>query len=268
VSGEWQNAPHCRLARRLFRVVPMIPWLDSVDGFPPPEFARREPNGLLCAGGDLTPQRIVQAYINGIFPWYSPGEPILWWSPDPRMVLFPSEFKISRSLRKTLRKGDYEVRLDTRFRDVVQACASQARPGQPGTWITPEIQDAYVRLHELGYAHSVETWIDGRLAGGLYGIAIGKMFYGESMFARVTDASKIAIAHLARFLGEQGFGMIDCQMNTAHLASLGAREIPREDFIRVLQALAAIPPLCGLWPADAAGHAWGRGGRERGGDAA
>ena len=137
---------------------------------------------------------------------------------------------------------------------------AQRRPGQPGTWITPEIQAAYIRLHELGYAHSVETWTQGTLAGGLYGIAIGKMFYGESMFAHGTDASKIAIAHLARFLGERGFGLIDCQMNTTHLASLGAREIPREDFIRALRALIAIPPLCGRWPADAAAHAWARGG--------
>lgn len=238
----------------------MIPWLAGDNGFPPLKFALREPNGLLCAGGDLSSQRIVQAYINGIFPWYLPGEPILWWSPDPRMVLFPSEFKVSRSLRKTLRKGDYEVRLDSAFAAVIRACAETPRPGQPGTWITPEIQAAYIRLHELGYAHSVETWTQGTLAGGLYGIAIGKMFYGESMFAHGTDASKIAIAHLARFLGERGFGLIDCQMNTTHLASLGAREIPREDFIRALRALIAIPPLCGRWPADAAAHAWARGG--------
>jgi leucyl/phenylalanyl-tRNA--protein transferase len=234
----------------------MIPWLEGADSFPPPDCALREPNGLLCAGGDLTAQRIVQAYINGIFPWYSPGEPVLWWSPDPRMVLFPSEFKISRSLRKRLRKGHYEVRLDSSFAAVIQACAHTLRPGQPGTWITPEIQAAYVRLHELGYAHSVETWIDGTLAGGLYGIAIGKMFYGESMFAHLADASKIAIAHLARFLDEQGFGLIDCQMNTTHLASLGAREILRDDFLRALQKLTAIPPLCGRWPSDAATYAW------------
>jgi leucyl/phenylalanyl-tRNA--protein transferase len=156
-----------------------------------------------------------------------------------------------------LRKGNYRVRLDTRFKAVIQACARKHRPGQAGTWITPEIQAAYVRLHELGYAHSVETWIDDRLAGGLYGIAIGKMFYGESMFTHVVDASKIAIAHLARFLDEQGFGMIDCQMNTTHLASLGAREISRDDFIRGLQRLTAIPPLCGGWPANAATREWG-----------
>ncbi|MDR1662603.1 MAG: leucyl/phenylalanyl-tRNA--protein transferase [Azoarcus sp.] len=243
----------------------MIPWLRNTDGFPPPELALREPNGLLCAGGDLTSQRIVRAYINGIFPWYSPGEPILWWSPDPRMALFPGEFRISRTLRKTLRKGGYRVRLDTRFEAVIEACAGTPRPGQAGTWITPEIKAAYVRLHALGYAHSVETWIGEQLAGGLYGIAIGKMFYGESMFARVADASKIAIAHLVRFLGEQGFGLIDCQMRTAHLASLGAREIPRDDFIRCVRTLTAIPPLCGRWPADAAARAWPRAGQPEAG---
>ncbi len=234
----------------------MIPWLGSAEGFPPVELALREPNGLLCAGGDLTPQRIVHAYLNGIFPWYSPGEPILWWSPDPRMVLFPSEFRVSRSLRKTLRNTDYRVRLDSNFKSVIKSCAGIRRRDQAGTWITPEVQAAYCRLHELGYAHSVETWVDGILVGGLYGMAIGKMFYGESMFARVTDASKIAFAHLVRFLGDCGFGMIDCQMNTPHLASLGAREIPREDFVSRLRPLTAMPPLCGQWPADAAECCW------------
>lgn len=234
----------------------MIPWLQDAETFPPLDLALREPNGLLCAGGDLTPQRIVLAYMNGIFPWYSPGEPILWWSPDPRMVLFPAEFRISHSLRKTLRKGNYRVRLDTQFRTVIQACARTPRKDQAGTWITPEIQAAYVRLHELGYAHSVETWVDDKLVGGLYGIAIGRMFYGESMFAHSTDASKIAIAHLARYLDERGFGMIDCQMNTSHLASLGAREIARAEFVDRLRRLTSLPPLCGRWPADAAARDW------------
>ena len=234
----------------------MIPWLESAENFPPLELALREPNGLLCAGGDLTPQRLVQAYLNGIFPWYSPGEPILWWSPDPRMVLFPAEFRLSRSLRKTLRSRNYQIRLDTGFKAVIQACARTPRRDQPGTWITPEIQAAYCKLHELGYAHSVETWVDGTLVGGLYGIAIGKMFYGESMFAHATDASKIAIAHLVRFLEKKGFGMIDCQMNTPHLSSLGAREIPRRHFIDRLRILTATPPLCGRWPEDAAVRDW------------
>ena len=234
----------------------MIPWLESAESFPPLELALCEPSGLLCAGGDLTPQRLVTAYLNGIFPWYSPGEPILWWSPDPRMVLFPGEFRISCSLRKTLRNGNYQVRLDTRFKAVIQACARTPRKDQPGTWITPEIQAAYCKLHELGYAHSVETWVDETLVGGLYGIAIGKMFYGESMFAHATDASKIAVSHLVHFLGERGFGMIDCQMNTPHLASLGAQEIPRDEFIDRLRQLTAIPPLCGRWPQDAAARDW------------
>ena len=234
----------------------MIPWLGSADDFPPLESALSEPNGLLCAGGDLTPSRLLQAYANGIFPWYSPGEPILWWSPSPRMVLYPDDFRISHSLRKTLRQKKYSIRLDSAFKAVIRACADTPRTGQAGTWITPGIQAAYVRLYELGYAHSVETWIDERLVGGLYGVAIGKMFYGESMFAHVTDASKIALAHLVRYLDEQRFGLIDCQMNTAHLASLGAREISRDTFIDTLRRLTEISPRCGRWPRDAATIDW------------
>ena len=230
----------------------MIPWLDSHDDFPPCETALRSPNGLLCAGGDLSPARLLAAYRRGIFPWFSPGEPILWWSPDPRMVLDPAEFRISRSLRRTLRRGGHEIRLDSDFAAVIHACATTPRKGQQGTWITDEMQAAYRKLHALGYVHSVETWIDGRLAGGLYGIAIGGMFYGESMFAHTADASKLALAHLTRYLRGKGYGLIDCQMATAHLASLGAREIPRHDFIARLQQLtcADIPP--GRWPVDAA----------------
>ena len=234
----------------------MIPWLGSADDFPSLDNALSEPNGLLCAGGDLTPPRLLQAYAKGIFPWYSPGEPILWWSPSPRMVLHPDEFRISHSLRKALRQKTYEVRLDTAFPSVIRACATMRRAGQAGTWITPEIQAAYVRLHELGYAHSVETWVNEQLVGGLYGIAIGKMFYGESMFAHVTDASKIALAHLVRYLDVRQFGLIDCQMNTAHLASLGAREIPRDTFIEQLRRLIEIPPQCGRWPQEAATFDW------------
>ncbi len=221
----------------------MIPWLVGDEAFPPLEQARRHPNGLLCAGADLSPERILAAYRHGVFPWFSAGDPILWWSPDPRMVLFPSEFRISRSLRKTLRAGGYALRLDSAFSRVIDACAQTARPGQPGTWITAEMRQAYLRLHELGWAHSVETWVPGEngdeLVGGLYGLAIGRMFYGESMFSLRTDASKIAIAHLAGFLESRGFGMIDCQMKTAHLASLGAREIPRKEFIGRLNELVA-----------------------------
>ncbi|RZT90174.1 leucyl/phenylalanyl-tRNA--protein transferase [Azospira oryzae] len=234
----------------------MLPWLTAAHEFPPLATALSEPNGLLAVGGDLAPERLLAAYRRGIFPWYSPGEPILWWSPDPRMVLFPAEFKVSRSLGRTLRRGGYEVRLDTAFARVIAACAQTPRRGQHGTWIVPEMQAAYRHLHELGLAHSVETWVDGELVGGLYGIALGRMFYGESMFSWRSDASKIAVAHLARYLERLGFGMVDCQMHTAHLASLGAREIPRDDFIARLDALVAAGPAPGPWPAADASHLW------------
>jgi len=227
----------------------VIPWLDNATPFPPPESALREPNGLLAAGGDLSPRRLVDAYSRGIFPWFSPGEPTLWWSPDPRMVLFPAELKVSRSLQKTLKKHDYEVRVDTAFREVMQQCAAP-RDGQQGTWISPAMIAAYTELHEQGIAHSVETWVTGKLVGGLYGIALGRMFYGESMFSRATDASKIALVHLVRQLGRWGFGMIDCQMNTSHLASLGAREIPRAEFGRNLAKLVNLAAITGPWRFD------------------
>lgn len=233
----------------------MIPWLVADAPFPPLELALADPNGLLCAGGDLSPERLLVAYRQGIFPWFSDGQPILWWSPDPRMVLFPGEFKVSRSLRKTLRAGNYEVRLDGEFAAVIDACAQTWRPGQPGTWITPEMRQAYLRLHELGWAHSVETWVEGELVGGLYGLAIGRMFYGESMFSRRSDASKIAAAHLTRFLESRDFGMIDCQMRTEHLASLGAREIPRAEFAARLARLVAGGRPEG-WPVDGATFSW------------
>ncbi|KAF0205122.1 MAG: leucyl/phenylalanyl-tRNA--protein [Gallionellaceae bacterium] len=216
--------------------------LQDKQPFPPVELALDQPNGLLAAGGDLSPERILEAYRHGIFPWFNDDDPILWWSPDPRMVLFPAEFKISNSLRKTLRNGDYEVRTDTAFEQVMRACAAP-REGQAGTWIQEKMIAAYCELHRRGYAHSVETWMNGELVGGLYGMALGTMFYGESMFSRRTDASKIAIAHLARQLERHSFGMIDCQMNTPHLASLGAREIPRDEFIRRLQELIHYPPV-------------------------
>ena len=219
----------------------MIPWLTDNGSFPPAEQALLEPNGLLAAGGDLSPKRLLAAYRSGIFPWFSEGEPILWWSPDPRMVLFPDELKISRSLAKRLKNPDYKVRFDTAFREVMLACASAQRRGQAGTWITEDIINGYCKLHELGFAHSAETWINGKLVGGLYGVAIGKMFYGESMFHHVTDASKIAFVHLVQRLQQQGFGMIDCQMKTPHLASLGAREIPRSEFSQKLVKLVNYP---------------------------
>jgi leucyl/phenylalanyl-tRNA--protein transferase len=211
--------------------------LDPGVTFPPLTDALTEPNGLLAIGGDLTAARLLDAYRRGIFPWFNDDQPPLWWSPDPRMVLFPEELRISRSLGKRLAHGDYEVRYDTAFREVMRACAGAPRPGQDGTWIGPEILRGYGELHALGYAHSVETWINGALAGGLYGVAIGRMFYGESMFHRATDASKIAFVHLVRHLQAQGFGMIDCQMHTAHLARFGAREIPRAAFAERLAGL-------------------------------
>lgn len=215
-------------------------WPD--DPFPPLSAVRDDLGGLLAIGADLAPERLLDAYRRGIFPWGTyEGQP-LWYNPDPRMVLEPGAFRLKRSLRKTLRAGGYSVRIDGDFAAVIAGCANAPRPGQDGTWISADMQAAYLRLHELGWAHSVETWVDGELVGGLYGLAIGRMFYGESMFARRSDASKIAFAHLCRRLAELEFGMIDCQMNTRHLASLGAAEIPRASFLARLQALTVQGP--------------------------
>jgi len=224
----------------------MIPWLRGDAPFPPVSKALRSPNGLLCAGGDLSPRRLIEAYRHGIFPWYSEGDPILWWSPDPRMVLFPEELKVSRSLRKTLARGVYETRVDTAFRRVMESCAAP-RGGQPGTWIVPEMVEAYGRLHDLGFAHSVESWLDGELVGGLYGLALGEAFFGESMFARAPDASKVALAKLVERLRTQGCRVIDCQQATTHLASLGAREIPRAQFAQLLRESIQYPPSGERW---------------------
>lgn len=220
----------------------MIPILKNNDTFPAVARALTQPNGLLAAGGDLSASRLLEAYRNGIFPWFSPGDPILWWSPDPRMVLLPSEFKLSASLRKTLKRGNFEVRSNHAFEQVVRACAAP-RKGENGTWIVEEMIAAYCELHRLRHAHSVEVWMEGELVGGLYGVAIGKMFYGESMFSHRTDGSKIAFAHMARQLERWDFGMIDCQMYTPHLASLGARAIPRAEFIAHLQDLINCEPV-------------------------
>ncbi len=228
----------------------MIPWLSEARVFPPLDAALADPNGLLAAGGDLAPERILAAYRQGIFPWYSPGEPILWWAPNPRMVLFPGEFRITRSLAKTLRNASYEVRLDTSFAEVITSCANVERDGQAGTWISGEMRQAYLELHLRGYGHCVETWIDGKLAGGLYGIAIGQAFYGESMFSLTRDASKIALAHLCAHLKQRGFGIIDCQMETRHLASLGARPISRREFAAALDVLCLGGDPPGPWAAD------------------
>ena len=240
----------------------MIPWLENVGGFPPLEHALSKPNGLLCASENLSPERVVEAYCAGIFPWYSPGEPVLWWSPNPRMVLFPSEVTLSRSLRKTLRTSAYEVRFDSAFSEVIAACADTPRKNQQGTWITPEITSTYTRLFEQGFAHSVETWENDVLVGGLYGLAIGKVFYGESMFSRKTDASKIAFAHLVSHLLKHGVELIDCQMKTSHLASFGAREIPRNEFVARVKTLIDKPPRTGRWERTAACHIWNVGGKK------
>ena len=227
----------------------MIRWLHPDEPFPSVTAALADPNGLLAAGGELSSARLIDAYRHGIFPWFNPGQPILWWSPEPRMVLFPSELKVSRSLVKVLRNRDYQVRADTGFRAVMEACA-EPRPEQNGTWISDEMIAAYCALHEQGFAHSVETWIDGELAGGLYGVALGRMFYGESMFTRAADASKIALVHLARQLARWQFGMIDCQMYTPHLASLGARAISRADFMHELAELVNYPDAGDRWKLD------------------
>lgn len=234
----------------------MLTLLGPFDPFPPVATARADLGGLLAVGADLSPERLLDAYGQGIFPWGTIEELPLWYCPDPRMVLFPDALRITRSLAKTLRQGRYQVRLDSDFAGVIGACASTPRPGQDGTWISAPMRHAYIRLHELGWAHSVETWVEGELAGGLYGLAIGGMFYGESMFSRRDNASKIAFAHLSRYLSSHQFGMIDCQMHTHHLASLGAREIPRQEFSRRLRALVSQPRPRGPWPTDGAHFAW------------
>lgn len=233
----------------------MIPWLDGQPDFPPVARALREPNGLLAAGGELSPAWLLAAYSRGIFPWYSEGEPLLWWSPDPRLVLIPRQIRISRSLRKVLRSGRYQIRFDTDFAAVVRACAAP-RTQQSGTWITAEMQSAYLRMHELGHAHSVEAWHEGRLVGGLYGIALGRAFFGESMFSLANDASKCCLAWLARFLDAHDFAVIDCQMTTPHLLSLGAEEVPRAVFVSALQSLVTDGGAPAPWPEQPEGIAF------------
>ena len=228
----------------------MIPFLGPFDLFPAVESARDDMGGLLAVGGDLGPARLLDAYRHGIFPWGTVETQPLWYSSDPRMVLFPDEFRLSRSLQKTLRAQHFEVRFDSNFAGVMAGCAETPRPGQDGTWITPDMLNAYIRLHELGWAHSVETYVEGDLVGGLYGLAIGRMFYGESMFSRRSDASKVAFAHLIRYLSANQFEMIDCQMRTEHLASLGGREIPRASFLARLMALTAASSSRTAWSAE------------------
>ena len=230
-----------------------IHWLDPFDPeqpFPPVDEALRDPDGLLAAGGDLSIPRLLNAYRNGIFPWYEDGQPILWWSPDPRAVLYPTDIRISRSLRKALRNRPYRVRFDTLFHEVMMACAAP-RPDQDGTWITTEMMAAYEALHRAGHAHSVEIVApDGTLVGGLYGVAIGAAFFGESMFSRVRDGSKLALVWLARHLHQWGYGVIDCQQATPHMISMGARCIPRADFIALLEDQCTLPGKPAPWIVD------------------
>lgn len=213
--------------------------------FPPPDYA--DPDGLLAVGGDLSPERLLLAYSMGIFPWYGEETPILWWSPHPRLVLFPEELKVSRSLQRVIRKGTFQVTVDSAFPDVIAECAQVRLKSREGTWIVPEMSAAYCRLHELGYAHSVETWRQGELVGGLYGVALGRVFYGESMFTKRSDASKVALVHLVHLLSSRHFEMIDCQLTTRHLLSLGAREIPRREFLRRLATAVKAPHQAGSW---------------------
>lgn len=237
-SEPWEDVP--------------VTYLDERPVFPPHRTARAD--GLLAVGGDLSVLRLLAAYQNGIFPWYGPDDPILWWSPDPRLILEPAELKIPRSLRAVIRKGRFRVTFDTDFRQVIHACATTPRKDEPGTWIHPEVESAYNDLHDLGYAHSIEAWDAGELAGGLYGVALGRCFFGESMFSRRPDASKVALAALVAFLRGRDVSLIDCQVSSAHLMSLGAKEIPRAEFLRRLDEALSSPTSPECWVATPLEH--------------
>ncbi len=227
-------------------------WIDPFDTespFPDVELALRDPDGLLAVGGNLSPERLLEAYRNAIFPWYTEGQPILWWAPDPRTVLFPDQLKVSRSLRKTVRKGLFQVTLDRAFDAVIAGCAAPRRDAD-GTWITADMERAYGRLHRLGHAHSVEAWSGTELVGGLYGVAMGRVFFGESMFSRVDDASKVAFVHLVRQLRAWDFVVIDCQMHTPHLARFGSVEIARGRFLQILKDSCDAPERASPWQFD------------------
>lgn len=224
-------------------------WIDPNDTtyrFPDVSLALEEPDGLLAIGGSLSPPRLKSAYCRGIFPWYNEDQPILWWSPNPRAVLFPPKLHVSRSLRKTLKNNPFSITMDTAFNAVIEAC-SEPRQSQSGTWISPDMKLAYCKMHALGYAHSIECWHDRTLVGGLYGLAFGKVFFGESMFSKVTDASKVAFVHFVKQLQDWGFLMIDCQVQSTHLASLGAELIPRAQFVHMLENLCDLPTKAGPW---------------------
>ena len=226
-----------------------LQWLDPHDieaPFPDVEYALKEPDGLLAVGGDLSPSRLLNAYRHGIFPWYGKDQPILWWSPDPRSVLYPDRLKVSRSLRRTLHKNVFGVTADTAFHRVISHCAEPRQDGL-GTWLTEEMIASYFRLHTMGYAHSVETWYQGELVGGLYGLSLGRVFFGESMFSRRSDASKVAFARLVEHLKKWRYALIDCQIASAHLTSLGAEAIPRRDFIAILNRQCDDASAWGSW---------------------
>ncbi|WP_269791869.1 leucyl/phenylalanyl-tRNA--protein transferase [Stenotrophomonas sp. Iso1] len=215
--------------------------------FPPAELALREPDGLLAIGGDLSPLRLLNAYAGGIFPWFSDGQPLLWWSPDPRMVFRTNSVHLSSRFRRALRASSWRIRADTAFSEVMQACAHAPRPGQDGTWITDDMHRAYVELHRLGYAHSVEVFDEEQLVGGIYGVAIGRMFFGESMFSRRSGGSKVALAALARTLNDWGWPLIDAQVENPHLMRMGAEHLPRADFLREMRRLVQQPAEVGTW---------------------
>lgn len=225
--------------------MPIYQLMDHIPVFPSPEEAERD--GLLAIGGDLSPERLLVAYQQGIFPWYEEGQPLLWWSPDPRLIMEPKNFKLSRSLKKVIRKGQFQVRTDTSFSEVIRACATIRTENDQGTWITMDMEEAYIRLHELGYAHSVETWYDGELVGGLYGIFLGRAFFGESMFMRKTDASKVAFAALVEQMKKWKVDLIDCQVTSNHLKSLGAVEIPRLEFLKRLKQAISFKTIPQKW---------------------
>ncbi len=225
--------------------MPVFQLSDTIS-FPPPHFS--EADGLLAVGGDLSEKRLITAYYMGIFPWYSDPDPILWWSPDPRLVLFPSELKVAARLRRTIRGGTLRITMDTDFEQVIRSCAGISRKQEKGTWITPDMAAAYCRLHKAGFAHSVEAWHKDHLVGGLYGVAIGRCFFGESMFSKQSNASKTAFVKLVEYLREKKFHVVDCQVTTAHLKNFGAREIPRSEFLNILKKAREMPSLRGKWP--------------------
>ena len=231
------------------RPVPALLGADPDAPFPPPAQALRDPDGLLAIGGDLSPRRLLNAYAAGIFPWFSAGQPILWWSPDPRMVFRTDALRLSSRFRRQLRHGDWQVRADSAFDAVVAACATSPRPGQDGTWITAGMRQAYGRLHRLGHAHSIEVFDGDTLVGGLYGVAIGRMFFGESMFSGRSGGSKVALAMLAAFLREHGWPLLDAQVENPHLLSLGAERMDRPAFLAAIRVLATQPGLDGDWRA-------------------